>query len=145
MSIALLTLVGWLLFGKDLGFSLARAISVLVISCPCALGLATPVAVMVGSGRGARLGALYKNAAALEMAGRIDTVVLDKTGTITMGVPELVDVFPTERANTFELLRIAYSLESRSEHPLGRAITEYCEKNGVKLNTPHNFRVIKGV
>ena len=144
LGISLLTFIGWLVFGKDVEFSLARAISVLVISCPCALGLATPVAIMVGSGRGARLGILYKNATALEVAGRIDTVVLDKTGTVTLGIPEVTDVICAPEVTRDSLLQVAYSIESGSEHPLGRAVSAYCEEKGIKLDTPRDFLVIKG-
>ena len=122
ISIALVTLLVWLLLGADLGDALARAISVLVISCPCALGLATPVAIMVGSGLGARHGILFKTAAALETAGRVQIVALDKTGTITTGQPVVTDIVPVEGITEEELLCLAASLEEKSEHPLARAI-----------------------
>ncbi len=121
MAIALLTLIGWLIIGKEFSFAIARAISVLVISCPCALGLATPVAIMVGSGVGAKNGILYKTAASLEAVGRADIVALDKTGTITEGKPDITDIIPfgvTEK----ELLTYASALEAKSEHPLAKAI-----------------------
>ncbi|MBP5749801.1 MAG: metal-transporting ATPase, partial [Firmicutes bacterium] len=118
----LVTLAGWLLAGRPFSFAIARAISVLVISCPCALGLATPVAVMVGSGMGAKNGILYKTAASLESAGRAQTVALDKTGTITQGQPVLTDLFPAEGVSEEELLGKAAALESRSEHPLAKAV-----------------------
>ena len=121
MGIALVTFAAWMLAGQSLEFSLTCAISVLVISCPCALGLATPVAIMVGTGRGAQMGVLFKNAQALENLHRVDTVVLDKTGTLTTGKPEVTDVLPGE-ADAKQLLQIAAALESRSEHPFAKAI-----------------------
>jgi len=123
ISIAAVTLVVWLLLGETIGSSLARAISVLVISCPCALGLATPVAIMVGSGMGAKHGILFKTAAALENMGRVQIVALDKTGTITTGQPVVTDVLPAPGVPEAELPRIAAALENRSEHPLARAVT----------------------
>ena len=129
MAIALVTTVIWLLVGSGVGFALGRGISVLVISCPCALGLATPVAIMVASGVGAKRGVLYKNAAAIEKAGRIDIVALDKTGTVTEGKPAVTDFIPFG-ADENELKRLAYSLEKRSEHPLGKAVAAYCEEAG---------------
>ncbi|MBO4880479.1 MAG: heavy metal translocating P-type ATPase [Firmicutes bacterium] len=129
IGIALVTLAGWLLAGRPFSFAIARAISVLVISCPCALGLATPVAIMVGSGMGAKNGILYKTAASLEAAGRAQTVALDKTGTITEGQPKLTDLFPAEGVSEEELLAKAAALESRSEHPLAKAVLKaYAEK-----------------
>ena len=125
IGIALVTLVIWLAVGKDTGFALARAISVLVISCPCALGLATPVAIMVGSGVGARNGILFKTAAALEETGRIEIVALDKTGTITGGDPKVTDVFTCRGVPKDELLTVAAAVESRSTHPLAKAVSEY--------------------
>lgn len=121
MGIALVTFAAWMLAGQSLEFSLTCAISVLVISCPCALGLATPVAIMVGTGRGAQMGVLFKNAQALENLHRVDTVVLDKTGTLTTGKPEVTDILPGE-ADAKQLLQIAAALESRSEHPYAKAI-----------------------
>ncbi|MCQ2563381.1 MAG: heavy metal translocating P-type ATPase [Mogibacterium sp.] len=125
IGIALVTLVIWLAVGKDAGFALARAISVLVISCPCALGLATPVAIMVGSGVGARNGILFKTAAALEETGRIEIVALDKTGTITGGDPKVTDLFTCRGVPQDELLTVAAAVESRSTHPLAKAVSEY--------------------
>ena len=125
IGIALVTLIIWLAVGKDTGFALARAISVLVISCPCALGLATPVAIMVGSGVGARNGILFKTAAALEETGRIEIVALDKTGTITGGDPKVTDVFTCRGVSKDELLTVAAAVESRSSHPLAKAVSEY--------------------
>ena len=125
IGIALITLIIWLAVGKDTGFALARAISVLVISCPCALGLATPVAIMVGSGVGARNGILFKTATALEETGRIEIVALDKTGTITGGDPKVTDVFTCRGVSKDELLTVAAAVESRSTHPLAKAVSEY--------------------
>ncbi len=125
IGIALITLIIWLAVGKDAGFALARAISVLVISCPCALGLATPVAIMVGSGVGARNGILFKTAAALEETGRIEIAALDKTGTITGGDPKVTDVFTCRGVSKDELLTVAAAVESRSTHPLAKAVSEY--------------------
>lgn len=125
IGIAIVTLIIWLAVGKDAGFALARAISVLVISCPCALGLATPVAIMVGSGVGARNGILFKTAAALEETGRIEIAALDKTGTITGGDPKVTDVFTCRGVSKDELLSVAAAVESRSTHPLAKAISEY--------------------
>ncbi len=130
--IAVITVIVWLISGESAGFALARGISVLVISCPCALGLATPVAIMVGSGAGARRGILFKSAESLERAGKINIAVLDKTGTVTKGEPELTDVVPCDGVSEEELLYGAYSLESKSEHPLGKAVVNYCEKLGIK-------------
>ncbi len=132
MAISLVTFIGWLIAKADLGFAIARAISVLVISCPCALGLATPVAIMVGSGVGARRGVLFKTAASLEEAGRVRTVVLDKTGTLTRGEPIVTDVITAEGVSESELLSLALSLEKMSEHPLARAIVAYAEEWGVE-------------
>ena len=144
IAIALVTTAVWLLLGRGLGFALARGISVLVISCPCALGLATPVAIMVGSGLGARHGVLFKTAASLETAGQVDTVVLDKTGTITAGTPEITDILPAEGVAGTELLRFAASLESRSEHPLARAILAGAEKEALALSEAQNFQALPG-
>ena len=142
MSIALLATVIWLLVGRDIGFALARGISVLVISCPCALGLATPVAIMVGSGVGAKNGILFKTAASLEQAGKIRIVALDKTGTITAGTPAVTDVLPAPGISQDELLRSALALERRSEHPLAKAIVAYCGE----LDAPEleNFQALPG-
>jgi len=130
IAVAILTAVIWLLVGQTFGYALARAVSVLVISCPCALGLATPVAIMVGSGVGAKHGILYKTAAALEQCGRAEIVALDKTGTITEGEPKVTKVVSAEGVGESELLRYALLAESRSEHPIGKAITSYCLDRG---------------
>ena len=135
MTIAVITFVVWMIMGRDVSFSIARAISVLVISCPCALGLATPVAIMVGNGMGAKHGILYKTAEALEGAGRVGVVVLDKTGTITKGAPGVTDVDVADGITEDEFLKLAYSLEKMSEHPLAKAVVEYVEE---KLNGLHN-------
>lgn len=132
IGIALITIAVWLLAGESVGFALARGISVLVISCPCALGLATPVAIMVGNGVGARNGILFKNAVSLEEAGKIQIVALDKTGTITSGMPRVTDVLPNAVSEE-ELLMAAYSLEYKSEHPLAKAVTQYVEQEWERL------------
>lgn len=139
MAIALLVFVVWMILGKSVGFSLTRAISVLVISCPCALGLATPVAIMVGNGKGAKSGILFKTAASLEMAARTQIVALDKTGTITKGEPEVTDIIGEEN-----LLQIAYSLEKKSEHPLAKAIVKYGEENGISALETTDFVIFAG-
>ena len=144
MAIALVTAIVWLLLGKDIGFALARGISVLVISCPCALGLATPVAIMVGNGVGAKQGVLFKTAAALEETGRIDIVALDKTGTITAGEPKLTDLLPAEGVAEEELLRLAASLESRSEHPLARAVLQGAEERKIPTDAVEDFHALPG-
>ena len=144
MGIALLTAVIWLLAGQSFGYALARGISVLVISCPCALGLATPVAIMVGSGVGAKNGILFKTAASLEETGRIQIVALDKTGTVTEGKPRVTDVIPAEGVSEEELILCAYSLECRSEHPLARAIVEYAGSRGMKPREVTDFRALAG-
>ena len=141
MAIALLTLIGWLIVGKDIGFSFARAISVLVISCPCALGLATPVAIMVGSGVGAKNGILYKTAASLEAVGRANIVALDKTGTITEGKPAVTDMIPFGITEN-ELLAYAAALEAKSEHPLAKAVTD--KSAGMTIPEADEFRVLAG-
>ena len=143
MAIALVTMLVWLLLGRGVGFALARGISVLVISCPCALGLATPVAIMVGSGLGAKHGLLYKTAASLESAGRIEIVALDKTGTITEGRPRVTDLLPADADET-ELLRLAASLEAKSEHPLARAVTALAEERGIAAEELEDFRALPG-
>lgn len=130
IAIAIVTFIVWIIVGKSIGFSLARAISVLVISCPCALGLATPVAIMVGNGVGAKNGIMFKTAVALEETGKIKVVALDKTGTITKGEPKVTDVYPANEFTVEQLMKIAYSLESKSEHPLAKAIIEEAEKEG---------------
>lgn len=139
LMISLITLVGWLIARESFGYAIARAISVLVISCPCALGLATPVAIMVGSGVGARRGVLFKTAAALEESGRVKTVVLDKTGTLTRGEPRVCDVIPAEGVSEQRLLSLAASLEKGSEHPLGRAVVLYAEQKGIETIPLEDF------
>ncbi len=133
----------WLIAGKDLGYALARGISVLVISCPCALGLATPVAIMVGNGIGARSGILFKTSQVLEKAGSIQIIALDKTGTITKGEPEVTDIFPDSVSET-ELLKLAYSLEKKSEHPLAKAIVKKCQEENIPFVTADSFRAVSG-
>ncbi|MBE6021173.1 MAG: copper-translocating P-type ATPase, partial [Clostridiales bacterium] len=144
IGIALLTIAVWLMLGESIGFALARGISVLVISCPCALGLATPVAIMVGSGKGAKNGILFKTAVSLEQAGRTDIVVLDKTGTITAGTPEVTDILLANGFSEDELLRLAYSLEIKSEHPLGRAVVKTAESRGSGCIELKDFKVLPG-
>lgn len=141
MGLAALTLIGWLIAGKPFSFAIARGISVLVISCPCALGLATPVAIMVGSGVGAKNGILYKTAAALEGAGRTQMIALDKTGTVTEGQPKVTDVIPFGRDRD-ELLKLAASLEKNSEHPLAKAVAEAAE--GMRLSEVTGFEALPG-
>ena len=131
ISIAVVTTIVWLLLGHELGYALARGISVLVISCPCALGLATPVAIMVGNGLGAKNGILFKTAASLEAAGRTQIVALDKTGTITEGAPRVTDLLPAEGVSETELLTLAAALESRSEHPLAKAVLADAEAKAI--------------
>lgn len=144
IAIAAVTLAVWLIAGESTGFSIARAISVLVISCPCALGLATPVAIMVGSGLGARNGILFKNAAALEHTGRTQIAVLDKTGTITKGEPTVTDVIPCSGIDESELLQSAVALEKKSEHPLAKAILSYAENNNITSGDVHDFTAHPG-
>ena len=144
ISIALITTAVWLLLGQTVGFALARGISVLVISCPCALGLATPVAIMVGNGMGARNGILFKTAASLEAAGRTEIVALDKTGTITRGEPRVTDVLPAEGLEEAELLRLARALEQRSEHPLAKAVLQRAEEAGIPAAEVTDFQALPG-
>jgi len=144
LGISFITLTVWLAVGSSLTFAVERAISVLVISCPCALGLATPVAIMVGSGVGAKSGILFKNATALEVAGRIKTVALDKTGTITKGSPSLTDIIPADGITKDELLALAVSLEAGSEHPLAKAITAEGEKLGITPNEVTSVKINSG-
>lgn len=144
MAIALVTLIVWLLLGRDFGYALARSISVLVISCPCALGLATPVAIMVGSGVGARNGILFKTAASLEETGKVKIVALDKTGTITAGQPKVTDIVPAAGKTEEELLQLACTLESRSEHPLARAIMEKAQQEGMEPGEVKSFSALPG-
>ncbi len=141
--IAVIASIVWLLAGKDFGYALARGISVLVISCPCALGLATPVAIMVGNGLGAKNGILFKNAQALEKAGKIQIVALDKTGTVTNGEPEVTDIIPVS-INERELLELACSLEKKSEHPLAKAIIRKCEKEDISPLLAESFKAVSG-
>ncbi|MBR2099809.1 MAG: heavy metal translocating P-type ATPase [Eubacterium sp.] len=144
MVIALVTLAIWLIIGKDFPYALSRGISVLVISCPCALGLATPVAVMVGSGVGAKGGILFKNAASLEEAGRINIVALDKTGTITKGEPKVCDIIPVQDITEENLLKLAYSLEIKSAHPLAKAINDYAVEKGISEYESKDFKTLSG-
>ena len=144
ISIAVVVTLIWLLLGYDVGFALARGISVLVISCPCALGLATPVAIMVGNGMGAKHGILFKNAVSLENAGRTQIVVLDKTGTITQGQPKVTDLLPAPGVTEGELLRLAYALEQKSEHPLARAILERAQEAGLPPEAVTDFQALPG-
>ena len=144
ISIALVTTIVWLLLGREFSFALARGISVLVISCPCALGLATPVAIMVGSGVGAKNGILFKTAASLEETGRTQIVVLDKTGTITTGQPEINDLLPADGVSEDELLRFAAALESKSEHPLSRAILNGFASRGGECPEAEDFAAVPG-
>ena len=144
IGIAAVTIIVWLLVGQTFGYALARGISVLVISCPCALGLATPVAIMVGSGVGAKNGILFKTAASLEETGRTQIVVLDKTGTITTGQPEITDLLPADGVSEDELLRFAAALESKSEHPLSRAILNGFAFRGGECPEAENFAAVPG-
>ena len=144
ISIAVITTIVWLLLGKEFGYALARGISVLVISCPCALGLATPVAIMVGNGLGAKNGILFKTAASLEAAGRTQIVALDKTGTITSGEPKVTDILPAEGVSESELLTLAASLEQKSEHPLAKAVLAYAETETVACPDVTDFAALPG-
>ena len=144
IGIAAVTFIVWLLVGQTVGYAVARAVSVLVISCPCALGLATPVAIMVGNGIGAKNGILFKTAAAQEMAGKTQIVALDKTGTITSGIMQVTDVIPADDTKAEDLLEAAYALEAKSEHPISKAIVEYAEKNQIKLSDTADFEIKAG-
>lgn len=152
IGIAFVTTIVWLLAGEGIGFALARGISVLVISCPCALGLATPVAIMVGNGMGAKHGILFKNAVSLEETGKIEVIALDKTGTITSGQPKVTDILPVleeagkenDESVKEKLMRLAYALESKSEHPLARAVIVYGDEKGIKEEGADNFSAIPG-
>ena len=144
IGIAAVTIVIWLLCGQSIGYALARGISVLVISCPCALGLATPVAIMVGNGMGARNGILFKTAVSLEEAGKVNTVVLDKTGTITRGEPKVTDLIMAEGVSEAELLETAYALEARSEHPLAGAVVAMAEEKKLKVCDVQDFMILPG-
>ncbi len=142
--ISIITFVVWMLVGQTVGYAIARAVSVLVISCPCALGLATPVAIMVGNGVSAKEGILFKTAASLEQAGKTGIVALDKTGTITTGMMQVTDVVPAEGCDRDELLKIAYALEVKSEHPISKAIIEYGEQNHIELLETEEFEAVSG-
>ena len=144
IAIALITVIAWLITGHTVGFALARGISVLVISCPCALGLATPVAIMVGNGMGAKNGILFKTAVSLEKTGKTQIVALDKTGTITQGEPRVTDMIPASGRSEKELLSVAYALEKKSEHPLARAITQRAEQEGLAVGEVEQFKALPG-
>ena len=144
ITIAVITTIVWLLAGQSVGFALARGISVLVISCPCALGLATPVAIMVGNGMGAKHGIMFKTAVSLEEAGKMDIVALDKTGTITSGEPKVTDIILAEAKSEQELLALACSLEKKSEHPLARAINERARADGITAGEVDDFVALPG-
>lgn len=140
ISIAILTMIIWIIIGADIGMSISFGIAVLVISCPCALGLATPTAIMVGSGKAAQYGILIKSAEALETAGKVNTVILDKTGTITKGLPKVTDIIEYDNS----LLTIAYAMENNSEHPLAKAVVEYAIENNIELIKADNFKSYTG-
>lgn len=144
IGIAAVTVLIWLLAGEGIGFALARGISVLVISCPCALGLATPVAIMVGNGMGAKNGILFKTAVSLEKAGKVEIVALDKTGTITLGEPKVTDLVPADGITGEELLRLAYALERKSEHPLAGAVCKKAEEEKLTEEEVGDFRIFPG-
>lgn len=144
ITIAVITTLVWLLSGEDVGFALARGISVLVISCPCALGLATPVAIMVGNGMGAKNGILFKTAASLETAGKVQIMALDKTGTITRGEPKVTDILPAEGISETELLKAAYALEQKSEHPLAKAILLEAKEKEIEVQAVEAFEALPG-
>lgn len=144
ITISVITFIAWMLIGEGVGFAIARAVSVLVISCPCALGLATPVAIMVGNGVSAKNGILFKTAAALEHTGKTKIVALDKTGTITTGIMEVTDVIPFGNCDKHELLTIAYALEAKSEHPISKAVIEYAISNSIELQETSDFKVLAG-
>lgn len=144
IAISIVTFIGWLIVGESIGTALSFAIAVLVISCPCALGLATPVAIMVGNGMGAKNGILFKTAASLEETGKIQIVALDKTGTITSGEPRVTDILPAEEGKETELLALAYQLEKKSEHPLARAIIQKAEELHLKADDVTDFAAMPG-
>lgn len=144
IAIAVVSMIVWLFAGESIGFALARGISVLVISCPCALGLATPVAIMVGNGQGARNGIMFKTAASLEEAGKTKIVALDKTGTITSGQPRVTDVLPADESGEEQLLKTAYALEQKSEHPLAKAILEYAAEKQIAAQEVTDFSALPG-
>lgn len=144
ITIAVVTMIVWLLAGQTVGFALARGISVLVISCPCALGLATPVAIMVGNGRGAKSGVLFKTAVSLEETGKVDVIALDKTGTITSGETKVTDILPSAGKSEQALMELAYALEQKSEHPLARAIVSYAVEHEMKGKAVDDFTAVAG-
>lgn len=144
ITIAIVTMIVWLLVGQTVGFALARGISVLVISCPCALGLATPVAIMVGNGMGAKNGILFKTAVSLEETGKVQIVALDKTGTITSGEPKVTDILPADGSSEAELLTLAYALEQKSEHPLAKAIVQKAAELDMQPEAVSDFRAVAG-
>lgn len=144
IAIAIFTTFAWLFAGQDIGYALARGISVLVISCPCALGLATPVAIMVGNGVGAKNGILFKTAVSLEMTGKVNVVALDKTGTITKGTPVVTDIVPAKEVSEEELIEIAAALEYRSEHPLAKAVNEYATAKNIRVTDVSDFTALPG-
>ena len=144
IAIAAVTIICWLFAGEAIGFALARGISVLVISCPCALGLATPVAIMVGNGMGAKQGILFKTAVSLEETGKVNIVALDKTGTITKGDPRVTDVIAAPKVTEEELLKLAYSLEIKSEHPLAKAVVQAAEERGAEPYEVSEFKILPG-
>ena len=145
LSIAAVTFTVWMIIGKGVEFSLLRAISVLVISCPCALGLATPVAIVVSNGRGARNGILFRNATAIEMIGRCDTVLLDKTGTVTNGKPVVSDIYAFGDYSEEQVISLAASVEKKSDHPIANAICEYADGNGIAYEESDNFMSYDGL
>ena len=142
--IAAVTFVIWLLVGQTFGYALARGISVLVISCPCALGLATPVAIMVGNGMGARHGIMFKTAVSLEETGKMNIIALDKTGTITNGEPVVTDILPVEGMQAERLMSLAATLEQKSEHPLAKAVMKKAEENQLQLQEVTDFQALPG-
>ena len=144
IGIAIITFIIWMIAGKAVGYALARAISVLVISCPCALGLATPVAIMVGNGKGAKQGILFKTAVSLENAGKLDIIALDKTGTITSGEPKVTDIIPAENYTEDSLMALAAALEQKSEHPLAKAVMLYAREKGMDIADVSDFRALPG-
>lgn len=144
MCIAVVTFVVWLIVGQKFGYALSRGVSVLVISCPCALGLATPVAVMVGNGMVAKNGILFKTAAALEATGKTQIVAVDKTGTVTLGQPKVTDIVPCDNISDDELLSVAYALEKKSEHPLAKAITDAAQQKNISLKETEEFSILAG-
>ena len=144
ITIAVLTIIVWLIAGQSIGFALSGGIAVLVISCPCALGLATPVAIMVGNGMGARNGIMFKTAVSLEETGKMQIVALDKTGTITSGEPKVTDIIPAAGVTEDTLLKCAYALENKSEHPLARAILENAKEENAGIEEVTGFQALPG-